>query len=76
MRYVNLEDAIKEELERIGAQGVLTEWVLVTATTRYEDEGAVTQIATIMPDDQVPYHRLMGLLDYALTKAREEITGE
>lgn len=76
MRYVDLEYAIKAELERIGAQGILTEWVVVTATTRYDDEGPITQVGTILPGDEVPFHRMMGLLDYALTLARSQITGE
>jgi hypothetical protein len=74
--YQRLEDAIKEVARIEEAEGVLTEWVVVTAFQRYDDEGdALTQVGTLLPDGggHVPYHRMMGLLDYALTRCRAEI---
>jgi hypothetical protein len=74
--YARLADAIQDVSRIEGAHGVITEWVVVTAHQRYDDEGdARTQISQLMPDgDDVPYHRVMGLLDYALTLRRAEIT--
>ena len=74
--YQRLADAIDEVARLEGAQGVLTEWVLVTATQHYDEDGdGLTQVGITLPDGggQVPYHRVMGLLDYALTRYRAEV---
>ncbi|MER7814566.1 hypothetical protein [Streptomyces sp. NPDC096153] len=74
--YRRLEAAIREVAEEEGCEGVMTEWIVVTAHQRLDDEGdGVTQIGRLVPDGggTVPYHRTMGLLDYALTMARAEI---
>lgn len=75
--YQQLEAAIQHITELEGAEGVLLEWVVVTAHQHYDNEGDPrTQIGQWVPGggDHVPYHRLMGLLDYALTSRRAEIT--
>lgn len=75
--YQQLEDAIRTVSELEGAEGVITEWIVVTAHQSYDDDGDPrTQIGQWMPGggDGVPYHRAMGLLDYALTMRRAEIT--
>ncbi|MFJ1993080.1 hypothetical protein [Streptomyces asiaticus] len=74
--YQRLEDAITDVGRLEGAEGVLTEWMVVTSLQRYDADGdGLTQIATLVPEggSQVPYHRLMGLLDYALTRMRAEV---
>jgi hypothetical protein len=74
--YQRLADAIETVARLEEAEGVLTEWVIVYATQRYDEDGdGITQIGTILPDGGggVPYHRLMGLLDYALTRCRAEV---
>lgn len=73
--YQQLEKSIGEVARLEGAQGVLLEWVVVTAHQRYDDDGdPQVQIGQWMPDGMdVPYHRVMGLLDYALTLRRHEI---
>jgi len=74
--YQRLADAIDAVARIEGADGILTEWVVVTATQRYDEDGvALTQVCTLLPHGgQVPHHRLMGLLDYALTLTRAAIT--
>ncbi|MEU6520450.1 hypothetical protein ACFYOF_06170 [Streptomyces sp. NPDC007148] len=77
--YARLAGAIEETARLEGAEGVLTEWVVVFATQGYDDDGdGVTQIGTALPDGggHVPYHRLMGLLDYALTRCRAVVADE
>lgn len=74
--YQRLAEAVDEVVRLEGAEGVLTEWVLVTATQCFDEDGdGLTQIAITLPDGggQVPYHRVMGLLDYALTRYRAEV---
>lgn len=73
--YQALEAAIQNVAQLEGAQGVLLEWVVVTAHQHYADNGDTkVQIGQWLPDGiDVPYHRVMGLLDYALTMRRGEI---
>lgn len=74
--YQRLEEAIDDVTRLEGADGVRTEWILVFATQHYDDDGdGLTQVGTVLPDSgHVPYHRSMGLLDYALTRMRAEIS--
>jgi hypothetical protein len=74
--YERLAQAIEEVARNEGTQGVLTEWVVVFAAQRFDDDGdGLTQVGITLPDGggQVPYHRVMGLLDYALTRYRAEV---
>jgi hypothetical protein len=74
--YGNLRAAVEEVGRLEGFKGVLTEWVVITSLQRYDAEGGgLTQIGTLVADGggDVPYHRLMGLLDYALTRMRADI---
>jgi hypothetical protein len=72
--YQRLEVAIEQVMRLEDFQGVMTEWIVVTSTQRYE-EGGITQVGTLVPEGAgaVPYHRLIGLLDYALTRMRAEV---
>jgi hypothetical protein len=77
--YRKLEEAIHEVARVEGFEGVLVEWVVVAASQRYdEDGGGITQVGTMLPDGggAVPYHRLMGLLDYALTRCRKVVSDD
>lgn len=74
--YQRLEAAIADVARIEGAEGFLLEWVVVTAHQHYGDDGDPrVQIGQWVPGggDHVPYHRLMGLLDYALTLRRAEV---
>lgn len=74
--YRQLAAAIREVSMLEGAKGILTDWIVVSAHQYYSDEGkARTQIGQWLPDgEELPYHRVMGLLDYAITLRRHEIT--
>lgn len=77
--YQRLAGAIEDTARLEGAQGVLTEWVVVFSTQRYDEDGdAVTQVGTTLPNGggEVPFHRLMGLLDYALTRCRAVVASD
>lgn len=73
--YQRLEAAIDVVTRLEGFEGVLVEWVIVAASQRYDDDGdGITQVGIVVPDSgHVPYHRTMGLLDYALTRQRAEV---
>lgn len=56
--------------------GVLTEYVVVTASMRWDDDGTgITAIGTIFRDSNLPYHHALGLTDYASTRFRATIAG-
>lgn len=74
--YCRLDEALREVLAVEEYEGLLTDWVVVVACQRIEPDGqGVTQVGTVLPDggNSLPYHRMMGLLDYALTRCRSEI---
>jgi hypothetical protein len=74
--YARLEEAIDDVTRLEGFEGIRAEWVVVCASQRFDDDGdGITQVGTLQPDGggHVPYHRSMGLLDYALTRMRAEI---
>lgn len=71
-----LRQAIQDTLAAYGwGEGILTDWIVVTASQRFDDDGhAVTSVAKLVDEDIVPHYRLMGLLDQALTELRAEVT--
>ncbi|MER5715698.1 hypothetical protein [Streptomyces sp. NPDC002132] len=74
--YERLTKSIDEVARLEGAEGVITEWVIVFAVQRFDSDGdGITQVGITLPDGggQVPYHRVMGLLDYALTRCRADV---
>ena len=77
--YRKLEEAIHAVTDAEGFQGVLVEWIVVAASQRYDEDGdGITQVGTLLPDGggAVPYHRVIGLLDYALTRCRKEVAAD
>jgi hypothetical protein len=77
--YRKLEEAIHAVAAVEEFEGVLVEWVVVAASQRYDEDGdGITQVGTLLPDGggSVSYHRLMGLLDYALTRCRKVVADD
>jgi hypothetical protein len=76
--YQRLDAAIQEVSRSEECEGVPLEWVVV-AYQRFEDDGAsISPIGRLVPDggNRVPFHRILGLLDYAHTHARAEVSAE
>lgn len=76
--YERLEEAIKDVCKLQEVEGTLTDWTVVTASLRIEPDGwGFTTIDTLVPGGggggQSPVHRVMGLLDYALTRCRAAV---
>lgn len=74
--YKRLTQSIEEVARLEGAEGVLTEWVIVFAAQHFDGDGdGITQVGITLPDGggHVPYRRVMGLLDYALTRYRADV---
>lgn len=77
--YEELEQAIRKVAALEGWQGLITDWAVIAAEQQLDDEGGdVTAVSRILPEGgkRVPYYRVMGLLDYALTGMRNEIRDE
>lgn len=72
--YKELERAINEVLRLRGAAGMLTDYVTLAAVQSIDDEGDTdTAIMMLLPmGDGLPYHRVMGLLEYVQTVMRAE----
>lgn len=52
----------------------LTEYVVITSQHRWDDDGeGVTAVGALYRDDDVPYHRALGLLEYATARIRKAI---
>lgn len=77
--YEDLEAAIKKvaALETDGPPAVLVEWVVLTASTHYKEDGAWTRSQMLIPDDNdIPHYRILGLLEFASTRLRKDIADD
>lgn len=57
-------------------EAVVTEWIAVAASHGYDSDGdSVVQIHVLVPTGNggTPFHRLLGLIDYARTRMRNAI---
>ncbi|MFJ6559988.1 hypothetical protein ACIQMV_08905 [Streptomyces sp. NPDC091412] len=73
--YRRLEEAIEEVCRLEGYEGVPIEWVVIAASQRFDEDGdGITQVGTLLPDGggQIPYHRVMGLVDFVQARMRGE----
>jgi len=73
--YADLEHAIEAVLRLRGAQGILTEYVTLCGVQTIDDEGDTAgSVMMILPmGGGLPYHRVMGLVDYTQTVMRAEV---
>jgi hypothetical protein len=71
-----LTAAIEQTLTAYADDGqawILTEYVVLTAQTRYDDGEASTAVGALYRDGDVPLHRALGLVEYASTRMRKTI---
>lgn len=73
--YADLERAIEVVLRLRGASGMLVDYVTLAAVQNIDDEGDTTgSVMMILPmGGGLPYHRVMGLIDYTQTVLRAEV---
>lgn len=73
--YADLECAIEGVLRLRGATGILTEYVTLAGVQSIDDEGDTTgSVMMVLPmGGGLPYHRVMGLIDYTQTVLRAEV---
>lgn len=70
-----LAEAVEQYARIVGLEGVCTEWVLIVGSQGFEDGQPFSQVGTFVPEG-IPYYRTIGLMDYALTRARLKISGQ
>jgi hypothetical protein len=73
--YAELERAVDKVLRLRGAEGILTEYVTLCGVQTIDDEGDTAgSVMMILPmGGGLPYHRVMGLLEYSQTVLRAEV---
>lgn len=73
--YADLERAIEAVLRLRGATGILVDYVTLAGVQNIDDEGDTTgSVMMILPmGGGLPYHRVMGLIDYTQTVLRAEV---
>jgi hypothetical protein len=73
--YRELEAAIERVLRLRGAEGILTEYVTLCGVQTIDDEGDTAgSVMMVLPmGGGLPYHRVMGLIDYSHTVLRAEV---
>jgi hypothetical protein len=73
--YAELERAIERVLRLRGVEGILTEYVTLCGVQTIDDEGDTAgSVMMILPmGGGLPYHRVMGLVDYTQTVMRAEV---
>jgi len=74
--YTELESALDKLLHLRGAEGILVEHVTLASIQSFDDEGdAVASVMMVLPmGGGLPYHRVLGLVDYAQTVLRAEVS--
>jgi hypothetical protein len=69
-----LRRAVRDALDARGlAGGVITEFVVVAAQSRIEDDGGTSTGVYHFTSGGVPYHRVLGLLDFTRVALRGEV---
>lgn len=75
--YEELEAVIKKvaALESEGEPAILVEWLVLTASTYYKENGAWSRTQMLIPDDNdIPPYRLLGLLEFNAARLKREAT--
>jgi len=64
--YEQIERCIAEIVTRQGREGVLTDWLILSAVQSFDDDGIpITNTGWhTNPENGIPFHRLLGLLKY------------
>lgn len=74
--YRRLEEAIEEVCRLEEFEGIPIEWIVIAASQKFDGEESFTQVGTLVPEGggRVPFHRLLGLVDYTHARYRAEVT--
>lgn len=75
--YNDLDTNIRRVATLEGWEGMVTDWVIVAAAQNLDDNGGdLTYVGRLLPEGgrRVPYYRVMGLLDVALSGMRNDVS--
>jgi len=69
-----LDEAIREALAARGYDvGVIVDRFVCVALQHYDDDGdLVSSIARIVPGEEIPHYRMLGILDVLTTRLRRD----
>lgn len=69
-----LDEAIREALVARGFDvGVIVDRFVCVALQHYDDDGAVvSSIARVVPGEEIPHYRMLGMLDVLATRLRRD----
>lgn len=72
--YRQIEKSLREIVVIQGREGLLTDWVILSAVQSFDPDGVpVTNTGWhTNPESSMPYHRLLGLVEYAGVIVRTE----
>lgn len=64
--YERIEDSLKLIITAQGRDGLLTDYLILSAVQSFDDEGNLLTNTGwhTNPNNGVPYHRLIGLIEY------------
>jgi hypothetical protein len=73
--YADLEHAIEAVLRLRGATGMLVDYVTLAGVQTIDEDGDTAgSVMMVLPmGGGLPYHRVMGLIDYTQTVLRAEV---
>lgn len=73
--YAELESCIERVLRLRGATGMLVDYVTLAGVQTIDDEGDTAgSVMMVLPmGGGLPYHRVLGLIDYTQTVLRAEV---
>jgi hypothetical protein len=69
-----LDEAIREALEVRGFNvGVVVDRFVCVALQHFDDDGtSVSSIARVVPGEEIPHYRMLGMLDVLATRLRRD----
>lgn len=69
-----LDEAIREALAARGYDvGVVVDRFVAVAIQHYDDDGTpISSIARVVPGEEIPHYRMLGMLDVLATRLRRD----
>lgn len=72
--YEQLEQAIRAVAHHEQYEGLVTDWVVITAVQTHDPNGNdLTAVGRLTPPGRLPYYRLLGLIEYAAAELRNGV---
>lgn len=71
----NIEESLRKITALQRREGLLTDWIILSSVQSFDREGnATTNVGWCTnPEGGIPYHRMLGLIEYAKTMLQQEV---